>query len=373
MRYRLATTIGLLLLILATLSSGLFAVDAPTGQDPYSPIPLDPYLVIDEWTPNGSTGESDYVYKPGAVALDEQGNIYVLDSGNHRLVVFSSEGEHLYSIGQRGQGPGEFQFSRNGGDQIALVGDTIITMEKTWARVQIFSRTGEYISSFSVPLGAMSLAANKSSIYIGVFPREAGEPTILEFDSDGNQKRTLGSAPFSGSLRGYNTSMVAVDDLGLVRQAFRSFRLLRTYDQADEIVDRWYDLSWWENRELAEWYLASRNSQEDFESLSVGGAEADRHWPNFGEIPDDLRLRLIFRDLEYLEGAKVWVTLMFGGVLQAFSGDGAPLEAYLLTSPDQEARTYAEDFGTTPDGKTACLADQQDSVVRCYLVEDGWR
>jgi len=46
----------------------------------------------------------------GNVRTDAAGNIYVLDGGNHRVVVFAREGRHLRSFGGRGGGPGEFQF-----------------------------------------------------------------------------------------------------------------------------------------------------------------------------------------------------------------------------------------------------------------------
>jgi hypothetical protein len=38
---------------------------------------------------------------------DEQGNVYVLDRGNHRILVFDSEGHHLRTLGREGGGPGE--------------------------------------------------------------------------------------------------------------------------------------------------------------------------------------------------------------------------------------------------------------------------
>ena len=45
-----------------------------------------------------------------SVATDARGNIYVLDAGNHRVVVFDSDGEFLRSMGSEGGGPGEMQF-----------------------------------------------------------------------------------------------------------------------------------------------------------------------------------------------------------------------------------------------------------------------
>jgi len=45
---------------------------------------------------------------PSDIAMDAPGNIYVLDSANHRVQKFSPEGTYLATFGRRGQGPGEF-------------------------------------------------------------------------------------------------------------------------------------------------------------------------------------------------------------------------------------------------------------------------
>ncbi len=47
---------------------------------------------------------------PSDVALDEDGNIYILDSGNHRIQKFSPDGKYLATLGRKGQGPGEFVY-----------------------------------------------------------------------------------------------------------------------------------------------------------------------------------------------------------------------------------------------------------------------
>jgi len=49
-------------------------------------------------------------YMPQDIALDSEGNLYVLDTGNHRIQKFSQKGEFLTTIGQKGQGPGEFNY-----------------------------------------------------------------------------------------------------------------------------------------------------------------------------------------------------------------------------------------------------------------------
>lgn len=43
-----------------------------------------------------------------AVAFDSQGNLFVLDGGNQRVLVFDPAGRHLRTIGRQGGGPGEF-------------------------------------------------------------------------------------------------------------------------------------------------------------------------------------------------------------------------------------------------------------------------
>jgi len=56
-----------------------------------------------------SDDENVLFYLPADIAVDEAGNVYVLDSGNHRIQKFDPQGNFLASFGRQGQGPGEFQ------------------------------------------------------------------------------------------------------------------------------------------------------------------------------------------------------------------------------------------------------------------------
>lgn len=54
--------------------------------------------------------EAFYNVGRGSLAIDDAGHLYILDRGNHRILVFDSEGRHVREMGRRGGGPGEFQW-----------------------------------------------------------------------------------------------------------------------------------------------------------------------------------------------------------------------------------------------------------------------
>ena len=49
-------------------------------------------------------------FMPSAIAVDGAGNLFVLDTGNHRVQKFGPDGRYLATFGRQGQGPGEFQY-----------------------------------------------------------------------------------------------------------------------------------------------------------------------------------------------------------------------------------------------------------------------
>lgn len=58
--------------------------------------------------------ESFFSVGPSNIAVDREGNLYIMDAGNHRVVVFDEAGNHLRTLGRQGGGPGEFQMWPSG-------------------------------------------------------------------------------------------------------------------------------------------------------------------------------------------------------------------------------------------------------------------
>merc|ERR1712113_1277591 len=58
----------------------------------------------------GSEGTEEGQFKfPRGVAVDEQGFIFVADSGNNRIQIFNPDGTFLRAFGRWGQNDGEFK------------------------------------------------------------------------------------------------------------------------------------------------------------------------------------------------------------------------------------------------------------------------
>lgn len=67
--------------------------------------------------------ESFFGLSDNSIATDADGNLYILDTGNHRVVVFDPEGTHLRTMGREGEGPGELQLFPVG---IAVAEDGVV-------------------------------------------------------------------------------------------------------------------------------------------------------------------------------------------------------------------------------------------------------
>jgi len=119
-----------------------------------------------------SPGDID---KPASVTVDENGDrIYVVDIGgpsssNHRVRIYDARtGNHLFDIGKRGDGPGEFNLPR---DMAIGKNGELYVVDGGNFRIQVFDHDGKYLRSFG---------------QIGKQLGSFGRPKEIASDKDGN-------------------------------------------------------------------------------------------------------------------------------------------------------------------------------------------
>ena len=86
-----------------------------------------------------------YFNCPYSVACDSTGNVYVADSCNHHIQVFTAEGTFLRMFGSRGEGRGEL------GHPLGVAIDTsdmVYVSESSNHRVSVFTLDGQFVTSF---------------------------------------------------------------------------------------------------------------------------------------------------------------------------------------------------------------------------------
>jgi len=94
----------------------------------------------------GSNGSADGQLKaPSDVAVDSQGNLWVVDKTNNRIQKFDPTGKYLAKFGSLGAGDG--QFNRPTSIVIAANGDLLVA-DAGNARVQRFNSLGVFVSKF---------------------------------------------------------------------------------------------------------------------------------------------------------------------------------------------------------------------------------
>ena len=111
---------------------------------------------------------------PAGIGTDNNGNIYVADSGNHRIVKLKPDGEVLLVFGQKGSNPGEFQYPHD----IAIDrNDTIFVSDLNNNRIQVFTPQGNLLS-------LIETGKDKSD--------KLSSPTALSIDNNGRLYSGMG-------------------------------------------------------------------------------------------------------------------------------------------------------------------------------------
>lgn len=135
--------------------------------------------------------------KTGALELPTdvevfQSRIYIVDSGNNRLVVLGQDGKTHFTIGREGQGKGEFQdpvgigIDRDGRIYVADTGNH---------RIQIFTAEGKFLTAIAVvsagtPVRPIDVAVDPKTTHI--FVTGNNNHKVMVFNQSGRLLREWG-------------------------------------------------------------------------------------------------------------------------------------------------------------------------------------
>jgi DNA-binding beta-propeller fold protein YncE len=103
---------------------------------------------------------------PTDIALTPTGEMFITDGyGNARVHKFAADGTYLFSWGEPGTGPGEFNMPH--GVWIDRTG-RVLVCDRENDRVQIFSQTGEFLTAWPTRLigPAMTYVDNEDIVYV---------------------------------------------------------------------------------------------------------------------------------------------------------------------------------------------------------------
>lgn len=117
----------------------------------------------------GGLIEGRAFFGPSGITFDREGNVYVGDFSNDRILKFTAEGEQIGSIGTSGTEPGQFQGPA--GIRISPVSGNFFVSDQFNNRIQVISPEGEPLLTFGEQ---------------GIGPGQFNQPIGIEVDEEEN-------------------------------------------------------------------------------------------------------------------------------------------------------------------------------------------
>ena len=190
-------------------------------------------------------GGLEMFHRPSAVAVNDTGSrIYVVDTGGvdtreHRIRVFDAKGDHLFDIGVRGRGEGQFNLPL-----AASVGPDgrLYVLDTGNFRVQVFAADGTFLSSFGEAGRRPGQFSHPKGIDIDgqgrIFITDSGFGNLQIFDSEGRILMFIGDRSERGGAGEFLLPAgVAVDSDGRIFVVDQFFQKIEVFRPADLPAD----------------------------------------------------------------------------------------------------------------------------------------
>lgn len=190
-----------------------------------------------EW---GELGKSDGQFDlPKGFALDEAGNIYVADTENNRVQKFDREGNFLFQWGKVGNDDGEFKSPA--GIAVDREGNVYVT-ESGNHRLQRFDSSGKFLNKWGSLGGADVQFDHPEGVAVdgdgNVYLADAYNHRIQKFDKDGNFLVQWGIKGRGGGQ--FNRPEgITVDTLGDIYVADTGNHRIQKFDSQGNFLLKW--------------------------------------------------------------------------------------------------------------------------------------
>jgi sugar lactone lactonase YvrE len=217
----------------------------------------------------GAGMEGGQFNSPRGIAIGDDGTTYVVDSGNQRIQVFDADGNFVSMFAEPGEAPGQlgmFGTGQSGAGGIA-VADNRLFVADTWNhRVQVFSLDGEFLYTWgsfydaqddperaqSNPgefYGPRGIAVHEGRVYV----TDTGNERVQVFDLDGTFLEMWGETG-TGEGQLLEPVGIAVHGETVFVADSHNARIAR-YSLSGELLDPW-PVTVWSGLRFFEPYLA---------------------------------------------------------------------------------------------------------------------
>jgi len=204
----------------------------PVTQEPETTATPEPSLTPDFiWE---ITGDPSPFNAPVGVTVDQNGNVYVMDTQNGRVQKFDSNGNFVSMWGSRGDGEGQFQNSSSKGWVGRMAVDTqgnLYVIDANNFRIQKFDGSGNYQTQWGVKgtgdgefsFAPFDIAVDaQDNIYVC---ESLSVHRVQKFDASGNFLLTWGTTGYKDGEFSGDGCTVAVDPAGNILAADSSGRI----------------------------------------------------------------------------------------------------------------------------------------------------
>jgi hypothetical protein len=161
-------------------------------NNPVEPLYGELVLELEEDLSIGNEEDDNYLFfRIIDILVDRDDNIYVLESGNVRIQKFDKYGSYLCTIGQKGQGPGEFQSPM----QVIIDDEAGKLHVQDGRALKTFDKDGNYLDEDIVFEG----------FYYNLSVDSRGSVWGMSYDQEGDDDLTAKIYLYFGKLNSENT------------------------------------------------------------------------------------------------------------------------------------------------------------------------